>query len=67
MPRTTRTVRWVTAAALGGALGFGGAQALAAPSQPECIPGQCNVSCRAQGAARGQCVDGQCACLFITP
>ena len=71
MRRTTRTARWMTAAALAGALGFGGVQALAAPRAADppdtCNPGLCTVSCRAQGAARGDCIDDQCVCLFITP
>ncbi|HEX8696835.1 MAG TPA: hypothetical protein VF746_30735 [Longimicrobium sp.] len=72
MRSATRTAqRWITAAALAGAFGFGGAQALAAPRELEgpgtCNPGQCQISCRAMGAVRSECHDGQCACLFITP
>lgn len=64
--------RWLSGAAMGAALGFGGAQAVAAPAPPDargearaCNPTGCDRSCRAQGAFSGRCTDaGLCACLF---
>jgi hypothetical protein len=67
MRSSTRTARWLTAAALAGALGFGGAQALAAPSQPDpppdtCNPGLCMSGCRLAGYDGGFCFSGDCIC-----
>ena len=54
---------------LAGALGFGAAQALAAPGASEaraCNPQGCNARCQAQfgGFAGGFCLDGQCVCAI---
>lgn len=58
--------RWITAAALAGALGFGGVQALAAPREPEqpgvCNPGQCTRNCKQMGYDGGFCFSGDCIC-----
>jgi hypothetical protein len=62
---------WAFGAGLAAALGFGGAQALAAPADAgraearACNPTGCNQSCRAQGGISGRCTDaGLCACFF---
>lgn len=66
----TRGVRgWLLGAATAAALGFGGAQAVAAPSADAgaraCNPRGCNAGCQAQGGISGRCTDaGQCICLF---
>jgi hypothetical protein len=70
--RRTRTVRrWAFGAGMAAALGFGGAQALAAPADAArdearaCNPTGCNRSCQAQGGISGRCTDaGLCACFF---
>ena len=72
MRTTTRAVRrWVFGAGMAAALGFGGAQAMAAPADTArgearaCNPTGCNQSCRAQGGISGRCTDaGLCACFF---
>ena len=51
-----------------GALGFGGAQALASPAPaaavPACTIQQCTVSCIQRGYAGGYCnPDAMCVCL----
>ena len=64
--------RWVFAAGVLGTLGFGAAQAVAAPAAPgardqarACNPEGCDRSCRAQGGFSGRCTDaGLCACLY---
>lgn len=33
---------------------------------PQCQPRGCDVSCRAMGATRGECHDGQCLCVFVS-
>lgn len=59
----------LVAASLLGALGFGAAQALAAPPEPErdptCSPGRCDRQCKAQFGpfASGFCDEfGGCSC-----
>jgi hypothetical protein len=68
-----RTVRgWVLGVGVMAAMGFGGTQALAAPSSAgtgdearACNPTGCNARCRAQGGISGRCTDaGLCACFF---
>ncbi|HEX2210244.1 MAG TPA: hypothetical protein VHG93_21385 [Longimicrobium sp.] len=66
-----RSRGWLFGLGLAAALGFGGAQAAAAPSPGTddqaraCNPTGCDRSCRAQGAISGRCTDaGLCACLF---
>lgn len=57
---------WITTVALAGILGFGSAQALAAPRVPDppgtCNPGQCMSTCRQTGWDGGRCFSGDCAC-----
>jgi hypothetical protein len=62
---------WLFGAGLAAALGFGGAQAVAAPGPMQddaarkCNPTSCNASCQAQGGISGRCTDaGLCACFF---
>lgn len=60
---------WLFGAGLAAALGFGGAQAAAAPAVADqaraCNPTGCDRSCRAQGGISGRCTDaGLCACFF---
>jgi hypothetical protein len=59
---------WLFGAGLAAALGFGGAQAVAAPAPAAaraCNPAGCNQSCQAQGGISGRCTDaGLCACFF---
>jgi hypothetical protein len=73
MRMARRTIRgWMYAAGVAAALGFGGAQAAAAPAAGPsgdearaCNPTGCNQSCRAQGGISGRCTDaGLCACFF---
>jgi hypothetical protein len=70
MRTVTRGMRgWLLGAAMAAALGFGGAQAMAAPADDAqaraCNPTGCNASCQAQGGISGRCTDaGLCACLF---
>jgi hypothetical protein len=61
--------RGFSAAVVAGALGFGAAQALAAPARAGgaeqlCIDWVCNARCEAQWGpfASGRCVDGRCQC-----
>ena len=69
---TRRTIRGgLFAAGVAAALGFGGAQAAAAPRSDTldearaCNPTGCDRSCRARGGISGRCTDaGLCACLF---
>ena len=64
--------RRVFGVGMAAALGFGGAQAMAAPAPADardevrkCNPTGCDRSCRAQGGFSGRCTDaGLCACLF---
>jgi hypothetical protein len=63
--------KWVFGAGMAAALGFGGAQAMAAPAPDardevrKCNPTGCNASCQARGGFSGRCTDaGLCACLF---
>lgn len=63
--------RWVASAVVAAALGFGATQALAAPGTgregpPQCQPRGCDISCRAMGATRGECREGQCLCVFVS-
>jgi hypothetical protein len=67
--RAAAAQRWLLTAALAGALGFGGAQALAAPAPvpdgaPTCRPEQCDRQCRALGYQSGRCWNGRCTCLL---
>ena len=60
---------WLFGVGLAAALGFGGAQAVAAPAPGgearACNPTGCNASCQAQGGISGRCTDaGLCACFF---
>ncbi|HEX5871557.1 MAG TPA: hypothetical protein VFY65_14120 [Longimicrobium sp.] len=61
---------WLLGVGMAAALGFGGAQAAAAPAAAQsemraCNPTGCNQSCRAQGGISGRCTDaGLCACFF---
>jgi hypothetical protein len=62
---------WLFGVGLAAALGFGGAQAVAAPAPGAgdqaraCNPRGCNAGCQAQGAISGRCTDaGACICLF---
>jgi hypothetical protein len=70
MREMTRGARgWLFAAGVMAALGFGGAQAMAAPAADAqaraCNPTGCNARCQAQGGISGRCTDaGLCACLF---
>lgn len=70
MGTVTRGMRgWLFGAATVAALGFGGAQAVAAPAAGDearaCNPRGCNAGCQAQGAISGRCTDaGACICLF---
>jgi hypothetical protein len=63
-----KTTRWSFAAATVLALGFGAAQAAAAPEALEeraCNPKGCNQTCVAQGSIRGECTEtGLCRCVF---
>ena len=67
-PITTVVRRTAAAALVALSLGFGAAQALAAPRGPDearaCNPGGCDRACRAQGAIEGRCNNGLCLCLF---
>lgn len=63
--------RWLAPAVVAAALGFGASQALAEPGSlregpPQCQPRGCDISCRAMGATRGECHDGQCLCVFVS-
>ena len=69
----TRTVQRGTFAALmAAALGFGGAQAFAAPAAPvdgerACSGGQCSRDCRRAGYDGGFCDQGGCICILQVP
>jgi hypothetical protein len=60
--------RWGFAAAVALSLGFGAAQAAAAPGvakrPPDCTPGQCTSACKAIGAVSGFCDGAGCVCVF---
>ena len=60
-----RTRKIVGCAAVAAALGFGGAQALAAPVEAQgaaaCNPADCRKTCIAAGNTGGVCVQDQCA------
>lgn len=62
--------RWLAPAVVAAALGFGASQAVAEPAErggpPRCQPRGCDVSCRAMGATRGECHEGQCLCVFVS-
>ena len=66
---TMRLQRWALAAGLAAALGFGAAQAVAAPADSPagrtCIPDKCRAACRAQGQTGGACFQDTCFC-YIT-
>ena len=68
MRRTGFARRWaLPAAAVAAALGFGGAQALAAPAEATvraCKQRECNLQCIASGATGGRCVGDACACYI---
>lgn len=71
MRATMRTVRgWLLAAGVAGALGFGGAQAVAAPAAPGkgeavCNARLCNRICQSVGTIGGTCTpDGSCVCYI---
>jgi hypothetical protein len=64
-----KTTGWTFAAATALALGFGGVQAIAAPTAEaapqSCKPKTCNNQCVAQGSIRGECTEtGLCRCVF---
>jgi hypothetical protein len=68
---TTKTLRrWVFGAGMTAALGFGGAQALAAPAPAAdagvCNPAVCNRICQSiPGSIGGFCApDGSCQCYI---
>jgi hypothetical protein len=61
--------RGVFAVLTAAALGFGGAQAFAAPAAAQdsmraCSAGACSRDCRRAGADGGFCDQGACICLF---
>ena len=64
--------RMAMGATLAAALGFGAAQALAAPrasvgdAARACKPGDCSRQCKAAGYDGGSCAGGLCEC-FIGP
>ena len=67
MPAAGLAKRWALPAAVAAALGFGGAQALAAPEGAAvraCKQRDCNLQCVAAGATGGRCVGDQCACYI---
>jgi hypothetical protein len=67
MKRPAHLTRALTLAAALGTLGFGAAQAVAAPSSPElraCSHGPCSRDCKARGADGGSCVGGSCICFI---
>ena len=63
-----RTRKIVGCAAVAAALGFGAAQALAAPAEAReaaaCNPATCRKDCIALGNTGGVCVQDQCACYI---
>ena len=64
-----KATRWSFMAATVFALGFGAAQAAAAPAagavERACNPKGCNQLCVAQGSMRGECTEtGLCRCVF---
>ncbi|HSU15323.1 hypothetical protein [Longimicrobium sp.] len=67
--RIGQASRWTLAAAVAAALGFGAAQAVAAPAAPSphsprvCAGPACDLLCRQLDYARGQCVEGVCRCF----
>ncbi len=63
--------RWLSLAGVAAVLAFGTSQALAEPGvdragPPQCQPRGCDISCRAMGATRGECHNGQCLCVFVS-
>jgi len=59
----------MAALALAASLGFGAAQAFAAPAAGHeaaraCNAKGCNAQCQAQGGIEGRCNNGACLCLF---
>lgn len=66
--RTKSMQRWVLSAVLAGVLGFGAAQALAAPTEQAgaaaCARGPCDKACRESGNSGGICIEGQCICFI---
>ncbi|HEX6748966.1 MAG TPA: hypothetical protein VF092_16835 [Longimicrobium sp.] len=68
----TKVRRALACGAIAAALGFGGAQALAAPGaavvagERQCNQGQCSRQCKAAGYDGGNCAGGMCSC-FIGP
>jgi hypothetical protein len=68
MAATGTVRRWLFGAATAGALGFGGAQAIAAPApavqgEKVCSHDVCNQVCLAIGRRGGFCSEGVCLCL----
>lgn len=67
-----RPTRWTLSLALAAALGFGAAQALAAPSAADagaqrCDPVRCNERCQKSGSNLiGRCLGDICQC-YVTP
>jgi hypothetical protein len=60
--------RWSVAAAIAASLGFGAAQAMAAPAamaarSQVCAGAACDLLCKQLDYARGQCVEGVCRCF----
>ena len=65
---TGRTVRALAALGVAAALGFGGAQAFAAPGTAQagaarCSDGTCNSRCLNLGYDGGACVGATCTCF----
>ena len=65
-----RSVTWLRkglfCAAVAGALGFGGAQAVAAPgaaARAACSDERCDAICVSRGYAYGDCSTGACRCF----
>jgi hypothetical protein len=65
--------RMLACGAVAASLGFGAAQALAAPSarvvagERQCNQGQCSRMCKAAGYDGGACAGGECACFIAIP
>jgi hypothetical protein len=60
--------RWSAVVAVAASLGFGAAQAMAAPApvavrSQVCAGAACDLLCRQLDYARGQCVEGVCRCF----
>lgn len=64
--------RGMFAAVTAAALGFGAAQAFAAPAaaanaERACVNGKCARECRSIGYDDGFCDQGGCICIFLVP